>query len=423
MDNNEWSYMIQFLIKIYEIKDKNEQMLLIQKEIDSEKEHLEYLPIKDNTFFDNDISFLKQIKREFIFYLIHQGNSLLSNIPINNIRYLLSVIVKTILDNEETKKLITKNTLKHVLFFILNSLDYSTKDDKINLIFLIKCIKTLMNSSSEIETLILKNTIVKDFILQGKQKYYLIKCNQLLVEIQNTLSLIHSSSNFEHQKKYSSLSQVLIKYENIIKKCMEIEITEDNLVRNIVNLQKYCTEILLFGDQCGLSTFQLPIFIIDRLIHVEYAFIELTNESYSVIHEWYVGYEDFSNELDNYLKDKDFQLLIYNIMNSSVMKDYYSSNPILLLSGSNQDKITKVEMTDNLIMSYKNFITDLNSETSRHFFFNNTFYIMEMPNNIKGFTNRFMKIVINCNGLEFSQKDNKKSLKDTGDVSILIKSI
>lgn len=105
-------------------------------------------------------------------------------------------------------------------------------------------------------------------------------------------------------------------------------------------------------------------------------------------------------------------------MNSSVMKDYYSNNPILLLSGSNQDKITKVEMTDNLIMSYKKFITDLNSETSRQFFFNNTFYIMEMPNNIKGFTNRFLKIVINCNGLEFNHQDNKKSLKDTGDVSI-----
>lgn len=272
MDNNEWSYMIQFLIKIYEIKDKNEQMLLIQKEIDSEKEHLEYLPINDNTFFDNDIYFLKQIKREFLFYIIHQGNSLLSNIPINNIRYLLSVIVKTILDNEETKKLIPKNTLKHVLFFILNSLDYSKKDDKINLIFLIKCIKTLINSSSEIESLILKNTIVKDFILQGKQKYYLIKCNQLLVEIQKTLSLIHSSE-FDYQKKYNSLSQVLIKYENIIKKCMEIQITEDNLLRNIVNLQKHCNEILLSGDECGLSTFQLPIFIIDRLIHVEYAFI------------------------------------------------------------------------------------------------------------------------------------------------------
>ena len=34
-----------------------------------------------------------------------------------------------------------------------------------------------------------------------------------------------------------------------------------------------------------------------------------------------------------------------------------------------------------------------------------------MPNNIKGFTNRFLKIVINCNGLEFNHQDNKQSLK------------
>ena len=62
-------------------------------------------------------------------------------------------------------------------------------------------------------------------------------------------------------------------------------------------------------------------------------------------------------------------------------------------------KKEKIEMNGSIIRAYTSFNQLLSDDTNRDIFFKENFYVMETPEGIKGYTNRYLLIILNCNGL------------------------
>ena len=65
-------------------------------------------------------------------------------------------------------------------------------------------------------------------------------------------------------------------------------------------------------------------------------------------------------------------------------------------------KKEKIEMNDSIIRAYTSFNQLLSDDTNRDIFFKENFYVMETPEGIKGYTNRYLLIILNCNGLQLN---------------------
>ena len=65
-------------------------------------------------------------------------------------------------------------------------------------------------------------------------------------------------------------------------------------------------------------------------------------------------------------------------------------------------KKEKIEMNDSIITAYTSFNQLLSDDTNRDIFFKENFYVMETPEGIKGYTNRYLLIILNCNGLQLN---------------------
>lgn len=158
---------------------------------------------------------------------------------------------------------------------------------------------------------------------------------------------------------------------------------------------------------------QFIIFMNDELMSIHYILLAITDSElypYSTIKKIYNGYFNFSNLLQDHLLDKQFQFLISSIMISPIMKDYYSLNTIQT-KDCNENLITeeKIEMNDSIISAYTSFNQLLADESKRDNFFKETFYVIETPEKIKGYTNRYLIIILNCNGLQLNGLSFDKS--------------
>lgn len=158
---------------------------------------------------------------------------------------------------------------------------------------------------------------------------------------------------------------------------------------------------------------QFIIFMNDELMNIHYILLAITDSElypYSTIKKTYNGYFNFSNVLQNHLLDKQFQFLISSIMKSPIMKDYYSLNTIQT-KDCNENLITeeKIEMNDSIISAYNSLNQLLADDTKRDNFFKENFYVMETPEGIKGYTNRYLLIILNCNGLQLKGLSFDKS--------------
>lgn len=120
----------------------------------------------------------------------------------------------------------------------------------------------------------------------------------------------------------------------------------------------------------------------------------------SSIKDDYFSQIKFESFLKQLLLDEDFQNIICDIMDSKVMKDYYSAKPILKLEKNEIVQIEKTEMNETIIKAYQNFLKHIKEKEKRKSFFDETFSILELPFFVKGYTNRFLKIVINSHGIK-----------------------
>ena len=134
---------------------------------------------------------------------------------------------------------------------------------------------------------------------------------------------------------------------------------------------------------------------------------------------------NYFKEIKTIINDQSFLDLIYQIMSSPVMKDaynriyyWYSTNGEYDLDKETiDDDMNKVEnfnkksnlINGNPIIDYYNkFCESLKNQGTSGINNPNLFIIMGLPSSIKGFTFRFLKIVINSEGIEFPSKVNKE---------------
>ena len=120
-----------------------------------------------------------------------------------------------------------------------------------------------------------------------------------------------------------------------------------------------------------------------------------------------------ADDIKRILEDNNFINLIKNIMKSPVMNDaykrifyYYSTNGEFDLEQENVPN-TEPSFQQNLINDrtiydyYKEFCGVLNNLD-----YSKLFIIMSLPESIKAFTFRFLKIVINSEGIEINNKND-----------------
>ena len=93
--------------------------------------------------------------------------------------------------------------------------------------------------------------------------------------------------------------------------------------------------------------------------------------------------ESFYYELNAILNDDTFQEMVYNIFSSKIINHFYQLK----------------EQLNN----YKNLLLLLSDKAKRNSFFKNTFYLINLPKDIKSLTNRYLMIGINYTGITVAE--------------------
>ena len=120
------------------------------------------------------------------------------------------------------------------------------------------------------------------------------------------------------------------------------------------------------------------------------------------------------DDIKNIVNDNSFLELINKIMTSKVMQDayvrisnWYLTNGNIVIDG----EMKKIDGNENLINKqplinyYEKFI-----ESAKVDNYSNLFIVMELPEFIKGFTFRFLKVVLNSKGIVFNSDNNENKI-------------
>lgn len=111
---------------------------------------------------------------------------------------------------------------------------------------------------------------------------------------------------------------------------------------------------------------------------------------------------DFHQKMTNILNDSVFQIKFVNILHSKIINNYFQ---------------TSIFSTKQIIDAYTQIKQELKDQTKVNTFFHNVFYVTKLPNNIKGITHRYLRILINETGLVYNVNTEEKVLNK---VTILI---
>ena len=137
---------------------------------------------------------------------------------------------------------------------------------------------------------------------------------------------------------------------------------------------------------------------------------------------------DMENDINSIIQNNDYIQLIKNIMNSPVIKEAYEEINEWYISKENEylkekNKNEKIIDTDIKISTKKRLPGALiNEKTIKYYYdefckeldkinYNDIFIVMNLPERIKGFTFRYIKIVFNCNGIKFHANNDNNRIK------------
>jgi len=242
---------------------------------------------------------------------------------------------------------------------------------------------------------ILDDYIRKFMIIIPKNNYYL---NSLLYY------LFKNSFNYlsEEYDKQSLIKDYLLNFEN--------EFDKDNIYETLINEKLKDEDFIKLIKSIMKSN--------------------VMNTAYSNINKWYLsnGKSDLNEEstLDNNEKNKQLknsgnkgkdinnnEIRVKDTNNTGTKGKGTNNNENKERDTNNNENKEKKEKNINLINNkslidyYNNFCNELEK-----FNFSETFIVMSLPKTIKGFTFRFLKIVLNCNGIRFNGKIDNSNLND-----------
>ena len=183
-----------------------------------------------------------------------------------------------------------------------------------------------------------------------------------------------------------------------------------------LNFQKFFIHIKLINFLLSTFTFDLVkyswskekgkslLYFIILLISIPFILLSFINNINISINE-----QNITN-INGIINDNYFRNLINEIMISPVMKDAYFRISNWYLTNGKFDINGNMQITneqENLINGlplfyyYKKFCESSNTDK-----YSNLFIVMGLPEFIKGFTFRFLKVVLNSEGIKFSFENN-----------------
>ena len=177
----------------------------------------------------------------------------------------------------------------------------------------------------------------------------------------------------------------------------------------------------------------LQNYLLKNLFKKSFSYLNNENDKNELFNEYYLYIDKhhennfYEKEINEILKDKNFIELLNEIIKSKVMKnayinisDWYKTNGKKDLydeiNDNNDEKVKQDKSNENEeIYKYENIINKENILINKRFFisyyykfcdilktldFSKIFITMTLPKTIKGFTFRFLKIILNYNGIE-----------------------
>ena len=400
--NNEEAKNILILV-IKFLSEKNFNNFLTKLE----NENFEFYPDTSKVLdiFDETDKYYKELYNQLKYNFSQYKQKLKLGCEIykkNNLRVLWFNFIKLLLLNlSETD--IHENNIKIIFYFIVNI--FNPEIDSSALEFREDVISKLL-SQNITSTEILSNEIFYQIIDKDYSKYYLVS---------------DKINNFEQ-----TFINMRDKYLTIILKNSINRLSTGQKIE-IKNIQKFMINLPfpIFQDylsQIGINFFKshsIPpnlysfykICFYDLEENEKESFIEnIRNIEYpiSIINE---------DDINNVLKDNSFIALINDIMKSPVMKDaytrifyYYSTNGEFELEQEvfeqKSFKIKNNYINNKSIFDYyKEFCDKLNNLD-----YTNLFITMSLPESIKAFTFRFLKIVINSEGIRLKNEQSYNTI-------------
>ena len=263
-----------------------------------------------------------------------------------------------------------------------------------------------------------------------------------ILENQEIYAIIDDYKYYPNFSKKNTFTRTFINLLNktILERKIVKEIKTKNAITNELNNIENCDEYIPFPLLQDYLKIYLPkekFLEISYFQYNLYTFYQncwqyLVDDMGAVEEELYfqnlrkiISADDFdhSNEIKNIINKSEFLELIYNIMTSPVMKDaynriyyWYSTNGEYDIDQETLDDIEKVpnfKKNSNLINNqpiidyYNKFCESLKNQDISGINSPNIFIIMGLPFSIKGFTFRFLKIVINSEGIQLPSEHNK----------------
>ena len=334
---------------------------------------------------------------------------------------------------------INDNKIKVIFYFIVNI--FSTQLESNSLEF---CKDTI--------PLLFLESIHKSYIFEFPEIYKLFDS-----EYSEYYSHIDDNSKF-----YFGLSNYL--YDFISSNSIYKKYIQQNISINceINNLKKFNNN-LPFPIICDyLQGIDIPFSIKDKIYFPNSGIKILYKNSYNYINELEnkkILFEKYPSNinntnnndvlLDSVIKDENFIILLKDIMKSKVMREAYTLiNKWYMNKGkfdlkNESEKIEEINEDSNCqnqknkdYTIKKEFISNDNNNalinklpiidyynkfcnTLTNLDYSKIFIIMNLPSVIKGFTFRFLKIILNSNGIEFKLTNKKKENCDN--INMLIK--
>ena len=444
--------ILELSLKLLRSKSKEDlEKVLINVNINSKVE----IPKISNNF-NNTKEYYKDLYNQLQYYIMEYKNNpkkkICKIIYEDFYRVLWLNFIKQLLLNITEKKL-EKNHIKIIFYFIVNlfSPDIDTESA---LEFRIDTIPILY-SQCDIRDFLLNN----EYIFQILDKDYLdcytlsenkIKYNQKIINIIDK-QIIQDKELIDVRKK------------NIYMNCEITHILDCSPYLPLPLLKHYVQQevILVFKkSDISLSNFLQNCFCDLGSLIPETFINSIKTMNFKVLKE-----EEKEDLIEQILKEQDFQDLLKEIMKSNVMKNaYLIMNKFYFSNGKfNQDeemniiknnkiidlekieketfeKVKNIKNTNKEKISQENELNNneiINNDTNNNkiieesefnfindkpiisyynkfckqldnFDYSNIFIIMGLPKTIKGFTFRFLKIVINTNGIILNMDDNSK---------------
>ena len=320
-------------------------------------------------------------------------------------------ILLLFLDNDK----IEKNNIKILFYFIVNL--FSPEIDYDSLEFRSDAVPTLF-SLCQVSKEILDNQKIFKILDKEYSNYY--------------ISSTEKKQNYDFNQLFIDYSNKEILANDNVKELLEKNKNVKTEVNNIINVSKKLPfpliEEYLIGLEGNIEDMKAKIYPgLFSFYQNCFNDIEDENSQRSFIDTiMTINYSKRllnSDKINKIISDNNFLKLINEIMKSNVMNDafkriyhWYKTNGNLDIIQEKQipniDETINVNNNQNLINKFSiyDYYLKFCKETLDY---NEIFIVMNLPAEIKGFTFRFLRIVLNCNGIKY------KSISDSNKIILL----